>query len=228
MKAKHLTTTTLGILSLAIAAGEARGETAADIGILPSQKIPASVDKGDRNPFSTRHVENNVPIDGIDTESEESRIRQVFAGLRVTGHVPASKGSPRVLVGDLILKEGIELPQVIENQTNVLRVTRITNKEVEITWIDEEVAEAPRKLLIPINLEPEVSFLLPGRSSQVSSQFVKMSKAEKEAMAGAAKPQVNDPLVNEAEQDDDRSQAPSKREQPEKNKRVSPFGLFRR
>lgn len=228
MKARHLATTTICTFSLAIASGGVRAESAAEIGILPSQKIPAAIDPGDRNPFATRRSDVEIPLNGIDVESEESRIRQVFAGLRVTGMVPASKGSPRVLVGDLILKEGIELPQVIENQTDVLRVTRITDKKVEITWIDEEVAEAPRKLLIPINLDPEVSFLLPGRSSNVGQQFVKMAKEEEQGAAGTDGSAVNDPLVSEEEQEGDRSQAPAKRGQPEQQKRVSPFGLFRR
>ncbi len=71
---------------------------------------------------------------------------------------------------------------MIENQTDRLRVTRITDKQVEITWIDEEVAEHPRKLLIPINLNPDVSFLLPGRSA-IGQQFVKMAKGQEQARA---------------------------------------------
>jgi hypothetical protein len=220
---------TIGVLVLAFASGEVRGESAADIGILPSQKIPATVDSGDRNPFATRTPEQENFGEGFDIESEESRIRQIFAGLRVTGRVPASKGAPRVLVGDLILKEGIELPQVIENQTDRLRVTRITDKQVEITWIDEEVAEQPRKLLIPINLDPDVSFLLPGRANPGASKFVRMAKVPGEAdSSGAAGSDVNDPLVNEAEQGDDDGGARRGGEQPEQQKRVSPFGLFRR
>lgn len=222
MRAKQINSA-IGLLVLVLASGELRGESAADIGILPSQKIPATVDAGDRNPFATRTPGPVGP--DIDTESEESRIRQIFAGLRVTGRVPASKGVPRVLVGDLILKEGGELPQLIENQTDRLRVTRITDKEVEITWIDEEVAEQPRKLLIPINLNPNVTVLLPGRPNPAANQFVTMVQTP--VANGGKGEAVNDPLVNEAEQGDEDG-ASRKPEQPEAPKRESPFGIFRR
>ena len=223
MRAKQINSA-ISILIFAFASGEVRGESAADIGILPSQKIPATVDAGDRNPFATRTPTPNV-TPGLDTESEESRIRQIFAGLRVTGRVPASKGIPRVLVGDLILKEGVELPQLIENQTDRLQVTRITDKEVEITWIDEEVAEQPRKLLIPINLNPDVTVLLPGRPNPTANQFVTMVQTP--AANGGKGEAVNDPLVNEAEQGDEDGGS-RKPEQPETPKRESPFGIFRR
>jgi hypothetical protein len=221
----NMTKTAIGVLFIALTASGVRAETAADIGTLPSQKVPAPVDQGDRNPFSTRLASVPDETGNYDADTEESKIRQVFANLKVTGRAPASGGAARVLVGDLILKEGGDIPQVIENQTNVLRVTRITEKEVEITWIDEIDADAPRKLLIPINLNPEVSFLLPGRS-QGAGQFVTLAKAEqpKSEQEEAGAPAED----NGENNDDDDEREEEEGASPEKPARVSPFGLFRR
>ena len=228
MKMKTTINTAISVLAVTLLSAEVKGETAADIGTLPSQKVPAPVVEGDRNPFATRIPQKEEGFGNIDAESEESRIRQIFANLQVNGYVPGSTGSARVLVGDLILREGIDVPQVIENQTDVLRVTRISKKEVEITWIDEEVAEAPRKLLIPINLEPEVSFVLPGRGPSPSNQFVTMSNDEgpgEKPQAGAEGEAQSGQDIDPSEKDDLREEAQERQTQP---KRVSPFGLFRR
>jgi len=208
------TITAASLLALALISGQAMAEgiTASDVGTLPSQRIPSSVNAGDRNPFQTHIAQVEDTPGSFDGDSEESRIRKVFSGLKVTGRVPASDGgSPRVLVGDLILKEGAIVPQVIENQTDILKVTRITDKEVELTWVAEEVADQPRKLPIAINLEPEVSFILPGRGNNGGGQFVTMGKPSDEPSAadvakafeiieGISKKsgQSGDPLVNEA------------------------------
>ncbi|MFT5105120.1 MAG: hypothetical protein ACI9UA_000738, partial [Pseudoalteromonas tetraodonis] len=170
MKIKKSIKTAMTLLAVALGSVEARAESASDIGTLPSQRIPAAVDSGDRNPFATTiAIREDIP-GNFEGDSEESRIRKVFQGLKVTGRV----GVARVLVGDLVLKEGAIVPQVIENQTDILKVTKITDTEVELTWIDEEVVDSPRKLPIPIELDPVVSFVLPGRSASSGGQFVTM------------------------------------------------------
>ena len=224
MKTKGISTAA-GTIALTLFAGDLRAETAADIGTLPSQKIPASVSDGDRNPFATR-IAIEETGNSYEAESEESKIRQIFASLTVDGFVPATGGKARVLVGDLILEEGVEIPSVIENQTDVLRVTRIDSKEVEVTWVDEEQAEQPRKLIIPVKLEPEVSFILPGRPQQTASagQFVTMGKPGDEEAN-----KENAPGGGEADEDLDETEDEETGAQPaQEKKRTSPFGLFRR
>lgn len=222
--------TSIGLFALVLASGEVRGESAADIGILPSQKVPAPVHESDRNPFGTRIAPSENQFGNFDSESEESRIRQIFSGLVVSGRVVGSNGRPRVLLGDLILAEGEEVPQVIENQTDVLRVTRIGDKEIELTWVDEQVVDQPRKLPIKINLEPSVSFILPGRNIQQSGgRLVTMDNPAKEK-AGTAAAEASgsrDPLVS-AEDENAGDDTQEEKPQPEKSKRVSPFGLFRK
>jgi len=171
--------TTLAACALALLADDANAGNAASIGILPSQKIPASIDPGDRNPFAARINRDDNATGDFEAESEESKIRQVFANLQVTGHVPSGGGSPRVLIGDIILKEGAPVPQVIVNQTDELRVTRITSKEVEITWMNQIEVDQPSKMLIPINLEPTVPFILPGSGNSSSGQLVVEVKKNK-------------------------------------------------
>ena len=229
------TKTAFSLLAVALISGDARAESASDIGTLPSQRIPATVNEGDRNPFATRIAISEESVGEFNGDSEESRIRQVFSRLNVTGRVPGNGGSPRVLVGDLILAEGELVPQVIENQTDVLRVTRITDKEVELTWVDEEATAAPRRLPIPIDLSAKVDFILPGRGSN-GGQFVTMGNpgdapsASDVAQAikiieGISKQNSAAPLEAEEEgfADDPEDSATQ-----QKQKRVSPFGLFRR
>ena len=115
---------------------------------------------------------------------------------------------------------------MIENQTDVLRVTRIDDKEVEITWIDEEVTDQPRKALIPIKLTPEISFILPGPDK--GGQFVTMNKPGGENAAAAPAGAAGAGDDDRDETDDPVEEEVQAQPQEEKPKRVSPFGLFRR
>lgn len=224
----------ISLLALALA-GKVCGETAADIGTLPSQKVPATVDENERNPFSTSVPDDIDDIRNFDAESEESRIRQVFSNLKVNGHVPGINGPARVLVGDLILEEGQDVPNVIENQTDVLRVTRIDDKEVELSWVGEEVVEQPRTFVIPIALDPVVSVMLPGRGPQPGGQFVTLNDPGGAGKADAARSsdgRIRSFGGDEDEEDEDEDEEDEDDEELEEGRaeqprRVSPFGLFR-
>ena len=148
MKMKTTINTAISVLAVTLLSAEVKGETAADIGTLPSQKVPAPVVEGDRNPFATRIPQKEEGFGNIDAESEESRIRQIFANLQVNGYVPGSTGSARVLVGDLILREGIDVPQVIENVA-ALRALRADSVGVAGTGADARLTVAA--------LEPEAN-----------------------------------------------------------------------
>ncbi len=140
-------------------------EKAAAVGMLPHQKRGNEVDANERNPFAHR-VEIAQATTEEDTNSEEAKIRAVLNGLIPTG-ITNGRNGLKAQVGGLILEMGRPVPQLIPNQTDRLRVTKVSAKSVEITWIDEEGAEEPRKHVIDLNsLKPTVETILPGSSEE--------------------------------------------------------------
>ncbi|MGH8046393.1 MAG: hypothetical protein ACREKL_04035 [Chthoniobacterales bacterium] len=124
------------------------------IGELPGQKTPELIQPKDRNPFMRR--ETKVAVETADKESEESRLRDLFKTLPITGIIRGG-GDVKVLLSNLILKQGELLPPLIESQTEVLIVAAITDNEVEIDFVESNEHAEPRKILIPIDLTPRVA-----------------------------------------------------------------------
>lgn len=141
--------------------------TAAEVGVLPSQKEQMVqkylVDSEERNPFATRTKGSAGKI-AVDTQSEESRIRSVLESLSVSGISKGGSGY-KAQLGSIILSEGELIPRLIPGQADDLRVTRITPKLVEITWVADEEALSPRQISLPVDLEPKVAVMLPTASS---------------------------------------------------------------
>ena len=132
------------------------------IGFLPGFKSGVSVDANERNPYAEREKKNNLATE--DEDSEAARIREKLQGLRVRGTGTGPRGR-RVLFGDLVLMQGKELPPLIPGQMDRLICTRVTENEVEISWLTEsgdQVADG-RRLLITIDQEVIVRYYLPGQ-----------------------------------------------------------------
>lgn len=94
-------------------------------------------------------------------ETEEIKIRRVFDGLKISG-LTKFNGKFSALLGDLIVEEGAQLSPVVHNQTQILRVTKVTDKLIEIVWVEgpgQEMA-APRKIVRRVELKPKVGVLL--------------------------------------------------------------------
>ena len=144
-------------------------EKAALVGMLPHQKRGTEVDANERNPFAHR-VEIVKTEAKRDTNSEEAKIRAVLNGLRVVG-ITNGKNGLKAQVGSLILEVGRAVPQLIPNQTDRLRVTKVSAKSVEIKWIDEEGAEEPRKHVIDLDLTPRINTALAGSSEEGKRMF---------------------------------------------------------
>lgn len=137
-----------------------------EVGLLPDDKRAIIVPPTERNPFTKKEepkVELEIPVD--DLASEENQIRDVLNRLDVVGRTRGENGW-KVLLGDLILENGTELPPVIVGQTQTLRVVSIFDRLMEIEWVmPTEANEPPKKMFIPIALEPQVSEALGGRAA---------------------------------------------------------------
>ncbi|MFV1993870.1 MAG: hypothetical protein ACC661_00425 [Verrucomicrobiales bacterium] len=144
-------------------------EAPASIGILPEQKNSVVVTETDRNPFAAR---SEAPtIAAYDKESEESQIRRIFSGLHVNGVSETLDGYQRVLLGDMILEKGKRVPQLIPEQTEILIVSDITKEQIELAWLDAATSRFDsRTLLIPIQLNPTVEYVLRGQSGAGSTR----------------------------------------------------------
>jgi len=142
------------------APAEATSEKAAVVGMLPHQKQGKALDAKERNPFAEL-----LPVEAVgeaeDTSTEETNIRAVLASLKVSGVTRGDAGGIKAQLGSFILEEGRELDQIIPNQTDVLQVTKVSEKLVEITWVDVEGSEQPRKHIIELDLSPKVLTRLP-------------------------------------------------------------------
>jgi hypothetical protein len=147
-----------------------------DIGTLPEEKLAMRpedrLDPKRPNPFAERAKPKEAKA--VETvETEEIKIRRIFDTLKISG-LTKINGKYSALLGDIILEEGAQLGPVIQNQTQILRVTRITNKFIEIQWVEGVGFEsvAPRKIVKRVELNPRVGVMLaaqPAGSSDINA-----------------------------------------------------------
>lgn len=151
-------------LALVFCTASSRGaEGARSIGATPASRQAVELTGQERNPFIKQQV---AKVETIETEqsttaSEESRIQAVLSGLEVVGRTRNEAGW-RVLLGTLILEPGKELPPVIPDQTQRLRVAEIFETMIEIEWILVDPNEPPKRFFIPVQLKPAVRSNVPG------------------------------------------------------------------
>jgi hypothetical protein len=136
-------------------------EKAAAVGMLPHQKRGEILEEKERNPFAAKveFVENS----SANTNTEESAIRAKLSELReISMGISHGEDGYSAQVGGLILKTGKIVDQLIPNQTDKLKVIKVTEKSVEISWLNEEGAEEPRKHVLELDMRPLVGQILPG------------------------------------------------------------------
>lgn len=134
--------------------------------ILPNQKTSEQVKEGERNPF-TKINQNVQNLDSSGT-TEENDIRDRLAKLRVVGVSPGVRGL-RVMLGDMVLEPGEDVPQVLPEQTLSLRVGTISPRAIELVWVEKKPTGLPaRTLTIPVDLRPYVRSILKGQANTVN------------------------------------------------------------
>ena len=128
------------------------------IGLLPKQKKAAQVSADEFNPFAIVLDETAEIEEFEDVSAQEQKIRGVFKTLGVSGVTKSGTGY-KVLIGDMILREGQIVPFVIPDQTEELEVLSINEDEMVIGWMEEKAtsknsrrkADTGRQLTIPIS-----------------------------------------------------------------------------
>ena len=136
-----------------------------EIRLLPNHKRSLSLKEDERNVYARRTAElaiNQAEDDG-GKETESDRIRRVLTGLVVSGRTYSSKGI-RLLAGDIIFEAGELVPQVLQDQTEMLMVENVTEEFVTIGWIDIETGELTgQRLTLTYDLSPRVGYVLAGQ-----------------------------------------------------------------
>ena len=137
------------------------------IGLMPYQKTPVEVGVKERNPFANRAPKAKEKPEELENK-EEDRIRVVLSELPIGG-VSRGKHGLHVLIGDMKLERGAVVPQLLPDQTAQLMVSLITEEKIEFAWLEKTGGNA-RRLVLPIDIEPKVGFVLHGQVGKAGDQ----------------------------------------------------------
>lgn len=152
---------------------------AAEIGLLPQEKTAIMIDVSERNPFSLRTV--LAPEKEAETGGEEKAIRDAIGNLAVGGIVGAPP-NVRVLLGSMALGEGRDLPDVINRQSERLRVVSITEKQIEIAFLEKNGKASERRITVALSVKPAVRYMLGSKTGTTGG-----AKADKSKLGGTTK-----------------------------------------
>jgi hypothetical protein len=137
----------------------------------PTEKRPLVMKENERNPYAKRNQQDEVAAEA-DSDAEELRIRERLASLRVSGRSQGPNGL-RVLLGDIILEEGRVLPQLLEDQSESLKVVELGADTVVLGWVDTETGDLTGKTMqVAYDLTPSVSYALHGQSGEAGEEGV--------------------------------------------------------
>ena len=128
------------------------------VGPLPDERKAIPVTEGERNPFGKKITKITAEMPA-DTESEESRIRSHVAQVGVYGFRSAPEGN-KALLGSYLITEGLSVPPFFANQTETLRVNKISEKEVELGFVEQDGTHASRLISLSFDLRPTVRYKL--------------------------------------------------------------------
>lgn len=129
----------------------------------PERREPAQVRETERNPFGLVSLPPAAveETETIEAETEEQRLRRIIGNMRISG-LSGSPGSYRLLLGSMAIREGDKLPKLFADQAEVLHVTKITEREVVLTFKEKDPNLPPRSMSLGYNFQPRPQSLLPG------------------------------------------------------------------
>jgi hypothetical protein len=131
----------------------------------PTEKRPLALKEDERNPYAKRNPQSEV-VSAQEGDAEELRIRQRISMLRVSGRSMGPNGL-RVLLGDIILEKGRVLPQLLEDQSEILQVLELSEDAAVLGWIDRETNQVTGKTIqVSYDLAPSVSYALQGQAGE--------------------------------------------------------------
>lgn len=145
------------------AEGEEESERVQYTLILPDEKTPEMVKPEENNPFEAV-AEGRIENEG---DTEENQVRDQLLRMRVGGAVSGPRGM-RVMLGEMRLEPGMDVPSVLPDQQVILRVKTVTANAIELVWVEKKPTGLPPKLLvIPIDGTPTVRYRMPtGKDGQ--------------------------------------------------------------
>lgn len=131
--------------------------------LVPDKREPATVQEAERNPFGLvslppTEVQETATIQA---ETEEERLRRILGNMRVSG-MSGSPGAYLVLLGSMQVKEGQRLPKLFTDQAELLRVTKVTDREIILSFEEKDASLPPRTIGLGYDLRPRPQSLLPG------------------------------------------------------------------
>ncbi|MCB1277357.1 hypothetical protein [Prosthecobacter sp.] len=130
--------------------------------VLPEEKTPENVKPEEHNPFESESEAQNRLAPG---DTEENRVRDKLLKLPVVGTKRMADGRMRVLLGNIILETGGDVPPVLPEQMVELKVKNITSEYIELAWQEKRATGLPPKLMIiPINIAPKVRYQMLGQT----------------------------------------------------------------
>ena len=95
---------------------------------------------------------------------------RVLQDIEISGIIKDNEGHYKVLIGRSLLAEGARMPQLIEGQTSLLRISKVTEKSVEISWVGDQASATPRKVVKQLTVtQPLITQLIPSLSGGGSS-----------------------------------------------------------
>jgi hypothetical protein len=129
----------------------------------PEKREPAEVMEEERNPFGLvslppTEVEETATIQA---ETEEMRLRRILGNMRVSGS-GGTAGSYSVLLGSMRIRAGDKLPKLFADQAEILTVTSITDREITLSFQENDPNVPPRTIGLGYDLRPRPRSLLPG------------------------------------------------------------------
>jgi hypothetical protein len=164
MKTTQLILTLASMSSLPLFAAEGEATISEQeiraIGPLPDDRVAETIRKGERNPFAEKPAA--VATTAEDGESENSKLMRVLQDIEITGITKDNEGHYKVLIGRNLLAEGSRMPPLIEGQTSLLRVSKVTEKSVEISWVGDQASATPRKIVKQLTVtQPLITQVIP-------------------------------------------------------------------
>jgi hypothetical protein len=151
------------VVSPASPAAEVPLSLVSSIGILPGFKRGEILPEDERNPYANREVKKEKPAE---SGSEAAKIIKVLEKLQFRGIVRDATGKVKtMLLGDIAFTENRDLPQLLPSQVDQIYISKLTNREVEITWrtdAGKRVADG-RRLVLKLDDRPKVEVVLPGQ-----------------------------------------------------------------
>lgn len=141
----------------------------------PTDKAPLISKENERNPYARRSAAEEAKVNGEENQ-EEVLIRQKLSALSVKGQSIGPNG-PRILLGDIILEKGKELPPLLQQQVESLKVIDISENSIILGWLDVESRELTGKTMqVTYDLTPRITYALHGQGPSSSNPDEKGSE----------------------------------------------------